>query len=707
MEGLIGFEKDIDAMEKNLKTMINKVSEKMKDDFHSFEISIDAEKSAQKVKLDNDFKEIREVLETLESRIDELKKKSYENVAEKLQVFEDEFFNDLKVRNDSINSKLESWQKEVNERIDKVSLETVGIREEIENKYLEAMKERLNEIQVKTNAQHQKYENAVSIFKNDIDEKLILIEKTVKDFEVSLKAETEDIKVAGYNYFNKEFTEYHTSIDEKLRQYEKDIEKKIIKLDDLIESNKKELFADLDNAKADMQAWYSGFDQDMKSNQESLSQQNLRLREDVAKIIEHLKGEYSEEKETLVNESKATREFYKKQLEEIALNIGKLNDDLKEKSQAVIEKLKTDSENFMNDFTKKTRDLELEIDNKTKEFKTGAQDIKVRIENTEKKIMAKIAENAKALNVTLDDIDKKQKNFANQTKIFERADSLKTALDEKIEELKSDIIKVDAQSKDIKVAEKKFDNIRKLGDEVSTKLNRFLAEKRKIDEIEGDFKKLLNMSQAVDVKLEHVTNVYDSLQEIDIKLRNFESLFKDITEKFQRLEKKENIIETTTDGVDKNFQILQQLEKGFKELSETADMLPMRLNEVETRFKKINIEKGEADKIIGKLDSMSDIMSDIEERMDKLQKAREWLARTETRLNESVKKAEDNVALLGTLLDKDSKGKKPQKSGAPSMDKREMVVKLAHQGWTSDNIAQATGLSRGEVELILEIMPKK
>ena len=35
-----------------------------------------------------------------------------------------------------------------------------------------------------------------------------------------------------------------------------------------------------------------------------------------------------------------------------------------------------------------------------------------------------------------------------------------------------------------------------------------------------------------------------------------------------------------------------------------------------------------------------------------------------------------------------------------------MVTKLAHQGWSIKEIAQATKLSQGEVELILELMPK-
>ena len=41
------------------------------------------------------------------------------------------------------------------------------------------------------------------------------------------------------------------------------------------------------------------------------------------------------------------------------------------------------------------------------------------------------------------------------------------------------------------------------------------------------------------------------------------------------------------------------------------------------------------------------------------------------------------------------------------MDKRQTVTKLARQGWSPEEIARATKLSRGEVELILELISDK
>lgn len=707
IESLENLEQDIEKLDTNLKSMLNSVSDRLKDDLKSFEIALEAEKNEQKEKLENDFKDIRETLNVLEDKLSELKQKAYENVNEKLQVFEDDFFADIKIRSENMQKELVKWQTGVEDRIDKITVEKLGVREEIENKYIEDLKEQVADLYEKAKVQFQKTENNISLMNSEVIEKIDSTDKNVKDFSEAVSREIDDIKVANTNKFNKEFADYHTGLDEKLRQYEKDMDGRLNLFSETIENNKKDLLSNIDSTRSDIHIWHANVEQNLKETEGDLSDQVNKIRNELMEYLESVRNEYSEQKNELVNDSLAVREGFQNRLSELDAEITKLGEELDEKSRSAIERLKNDSGIFMIDFQKKTRELEQEIDTKIKEFRTGVQELREKTETSEKKMLGKIAESAKILNITLEEIDKKQKNFINQTKIFERADTMKISLQEKIEDLKGEIIKVDAQSKDIQAAERKFDNIRKLGEEVSKKLTRFLAEKRRVDEIEGDFKKLLNMSQAVDIKLDQITGVYDNLQENEAKLRSFDTIFKTVAEKFARLEKKEGILESTTDGVDRNFQVLNEIETTLKGVTEAVEILPMKLNEIDNRVKKIGLEKGEADKVIDKLKDLSGMVDDVEERMDKIQNAREWLARTETRLADAGKKAEDNIKLLGSLLEKDKKSRKGDKGGAPSIDKREMVVKLAHQGWSPDNIAQATGLSRGEVELILEIMPNK
>jgi DNA-binding NarL/FixJ family response regulator len=82
-----------------------------------------------------------------------------------------------------------------------------------------------------------------------------------------------------------------------------------------------------------------------------------------------------------------------------------------------------------------------------------------------------------------------------------------------------------------------------------------------------------------------------------------------------------------------------------------------------------------------------------------MQTAREWIARTETRLEELNRQAQDQARLI-----KPESGKKqPREKGAPPVGDRENIIKLARQGWTVEEIAKTMKVSRGEVELILEI----
>ena len=74
--------------------------------------------------------------------------------------------------------------------------------------------------------------------------------------------------------------------------------------------------------------------------------------------------------------------------------------------------------------------------------------------------------------------------------------------------------------------------------------------------------------------------------------------------------------------------------------------------------------------------------------------------------NGTNRQAEDQVKLMGALMKEEGKKGRKEK-GAPSMSSRDMVVRLSREGWSVEQIQQATKLSRGEVELILELQPKR
>jgi chromosome segregation ATPase len=176
--------------------------------------------------------------------------------------------------------------------------------------------------------------------------------------------------------------------------------------------------------------------------------------------------------------------------------------------------------------------------------------------------------------------------------------------------------------------------------------------------------------------------------------------------RYTRLEGRKKVVETTTQSVDKNFEQLTALEKNIKAFERDLKSLPKVVGDLKKEVEYITGSREKADKVVSKIEKLDDTLSDVEARMEKLSVARDWLARTETRLEKVGKQAEDQLKLLETLV-KDEVSRFKKERGAPSLDKRQTVTQLARKGWSAEEIARATKLSRGEVELILELISDK
>ena len=104
-------------------------------------------------------------------------------------------------------------------------------------------------------------------------------------------------------------------------------------------------------------------------------------------------------------------------------------------------------------------------------------------------------------------------------------------------------------------------------------------------------------------------------------------------------------------------------------------------------------------KALDNLDSLDRKLITTEERLNTIDKIMEWLAKTETRLNDSIHKGEETIAVLGELVEK------PVPISAPDTqmtqnDKNETAKQLIQRGWSNEKIAETLGISEGEVDLI-------
>jgi chromosome segregation ATPase len=322
-------------------------------------------------------------------------------------------------------------------------------------------------------------------------------------------------------------------------------------------------------------------------------------------------------------------------------------------------------------------------------------------------ILSRSEEQVKALDSGVKDAERHIRGFLDQTKLIDRAEELKVDMERRIEDLRGDIDRLDQRRSEAAQLESEFVKIRRLEDEVNAKMTRFLTEKHRMDKMEEDFTRLLQTDKAVQERLVQVTNASDSLQEAQVKIRKIEDAMAAAEEKYQRIEKKNQVLDNTNDGIDRNFKVLQESETRLQKAEEELERLGGGIESLKSVIETLSNESEKARETADQISLLDKALVEIEERTRAMQIAREWIARTESRLEELNRQTQDQLRLMGTLLKSESARKAPKEKGAPPLGDRENIIKLARQGWSIEEIAKNMKISQGEVELILELAPKE
>jgi chromosome segregation ATPase len=360
----------------------------------------------------------------------------------------------------------------------------------------------------------------------------------------------------------------------------------------------------------------------------------------------------------------------------------------------------------MDEAHQKTQALLTESDERLGALRTAIEQVAAEAGAQQATVFSHIDTQAKTLEAAIAEADQHIKEFTAQTQLFEQADMLKRELDQRIAGLTADFDRLDKRRAETADMEDQFTKLKRLEEDVNAKMTRFLSEKHRIEQIETGFNRLLLVSEAVEDKLTAVSASNDTLQEMQIQIRKLTDALENAEEKYQRIEKKNQALDVTNDGIDRNFRALQESEKMAQYITDDLHRLSDETGALRAALETLTTENKKARETADKLSLLDQSLSSIEERIEDMQKARKWLAELETRLEKLNKEAQDQVKLMGGLM-KDPSKIAPQDKGAPPLGVRDNIIRLARLGWTVDEIARAVKCGKGEVELILEIMPKE
>jgi chromosome segregation ATPase len=686
---------------------MDKVAERIDQDFHAFDERMILRRAEEQSKLEKNLTEIHSSVEHLDKELEELKARAYDNVSEKLQGFEDEFFVDLQKRNAQLHQTLDDWQAGLKQQIEDAREASLRDMDDAQRNFAEAARIKTQDLQTTTWAQLDRLERQIHESQEAAAGQIRTHHTELDDTRASLKNELAELEKSLSARYQQEVSRAELEATEAITRLDRETEARLRQISENLDVFRVDTQELVDTTQTEFNTGQARFTQRFKDLEADMGEQYRSFKTSLGEKISALTDEFSLQKEELITRSAEDRASLRSELAQMRSGIDELDNLLRTKTQSAAEAFEREYETSLADFQKKNRDLLLDMENKLRDYRSAVQDTREKAEAMQKKLFGKVEDQANLLAVSLEEIEKKQKSFVNQTKVFERADNLKQELQESIEDLKGDLARIEVQRKDLFDVEASISRVKKLGDETSEKMARFASEKKRIDLMDSDFQRILALSQSMEVRLEQVTSSNDLLQDIQLKIRKLEDYSKDIEIRYERLEKRREVLDNTTDGVDRNFAVLEKVEKSIKGLEGEVRQLPGEVEELRKRLKVLGAGKEDADKAVERLGQLDQLLKDVEGRIGRMEEAREWIARTESRLIETKDAAEAQIGTFATLAKANSPvGTAAKGKSSVDNDLRQTVIKLARQGWGKEEISRATKLSMGEVELILELGPR-
>lgn len=698
---------DVNLLEEQLRGSMEKIKSDIANEFETFSHEQQAKQTAFEQAVQQGTADISQGLQNLESELNNLKAQATTNVSEKLKLFEDDFFRDLNKKGEFVDVEIGKWTDSMEEKLNALAAASEDDRHKIELQYAEDLKLRLIEFSDRFKDQTGRFEAQIQGLDGTLQDKLSEYESNIREFVDQSQTALEEAKVSSNEHIKAALETHSAEIQEQLGNQRRDLTAQIKTIFTDVDSTREKTEASLESVKTDFETWRDRLSAQFNEYKEAFDEKIANLENSSKDKIEQVGSSFTVDIENYTAKAKEEKDRIASELEDLRSQMERSVSGFDTRAAEMMGEFKKSYESMLEETAQKIREQNMEADQKMRELKAQAQEIRDQTEATQEKMRLKMQTDANAINLTMDDVDKRLKSFVQQTQLFDKADELKNDLESKLEALKTEITRVESFRQVANDLEQEFLKIRRMEDEVSQKLNKFGAEKKRIEIIEGDFNTLLTMSTNMEQKIADLRNSNDDLQELQLEIRRYQDSITDIAGRYDRLEKKNDLLEQTMASIDRSFENLQQIEKRIAACDLEAKKLPEQVADIKKTVDKLLDGNTRVNEAVERLASLDVILKDTETRISEMQKAREWLARTETRMNEISKEAQEQVKIMGDLIKHEPQRGGPSKprgeEGAPSIAQRDTVVKLAKSGWGVDEIASRMHISRGEVELILEL----
>ncbi len=688
---------EMDGLEDALRYSMAETKDKVLEDFQAFDHKMQGLRADEERAVEARAEKTREGLTELEEGLNHLKSQAYDNVSQQLQVFEDAFFDDLKQRDGDIKKSLSDWEEKIELQLEGTSEEHRRERRELERRYSGELEQELGALKVRVGDNFDTFRKQVEDFRDTLEQRMDEGTSRFNRFDEDMQEELSALKANSMTRINRELEGLNSALEKGLELSEKELNQKLTTFAGDLDASQQDFTLKAEELARDVELWKEKVLRQVKEQEGLVAGRYGEFKSSLTEHLKDLQEDFKAQKEELVLAGQDERADLKQELAAIGDKVSALQRELKEKTDKTMERFNSDYQLFTAEFQGKLRDARNDADLKIKEMRQGIAEAQDTMDAYRKKLTFQVEKDAQRLGADLEVLEKKQKEVLSRNQIFDRADRMKAALDRSIAELQRDLDKVESDMRRLKDYQDNFGAAQEQYDKVQEQINRFTSEGHRVEELAEKIKGMDGLSRSADLKLAQITSMHSTLQQYLDRAAELGNEHHALDSRFALLESKAALVDQASAQIEGYRQMAEVLDSRLSAFQQGIQPLAQRLEALERQSGLLLEHRSDADEVYRQVGELQGILENMEGRIQKAEEARQWIAKTETRLEAVLKQAKNEIQVLGRLASPGG-----ARTGALDMDQRKMAVRLAKEGWKVDAIARTVGLSQSEVELILE-----
>ncbi|HQO66232.1 MAG TPA: hypothetical protein PLI66_05815, partial [Spirochaetales bacterium] len=492
---LEGISLDADRMESALRESMAGVERRVEEDFALFGKDLAARQASFEADFKDDSARVKSAVKDLESDLNALKSKAYADVSEKLKIFEDEFFADLRQRSDDANERFAVWRAEMDERLEASIREADAARAETDRAWSEEARARLAETQGRVQEQLDKLGAQVDAHRSAISERVGEADEALSSLKASVKADLDDARAAANAFMAAELDRWKHDASERVRGAERQAEADGKALEEVTERARAAFTEARATVLAHAEAWKKEYAESMRAAETEHSAAIAALGDSFKADVAAISDNWEKERRKVIEAAKLERDALSKDVRALSDEVGRFRQELAQKTSQALDDFNRSYDGMAQDAARRARESVAAMGAAVEDYRREARLLQEGFDAAKAQMAGSLESERKARVKAFEEMDGQIKAFQAQTKLFERADELKASLGEAVEAMKADLARVESRRAEMAELETQYSRVKRLEDELGQKIAKFLAEKRRLDAMEDDFKRLLALSQ--------------------------------------------------------------------------------------------------------------------------------------------------------------------------------------------------------------------